>query len=64
MTGVLWACHEECGKKSGSRSKGDACWWNEDVKKEISRMKNAHKAVCRNSTVENKNKYKSMKNKA
>ena len=48
----------------GRRSKGDAWWWNEDVKKVVSRKKDTHKAMCWNSTEENKMRYKSMINKA
>ena len=38
-------------------------WWKEEVKEAASRKKEAHKAMCQNSTAENK-RYKSMKNKA
>ena len=31
-------------------SKGDTWWWNEEVKDAVSMKKNAHKAMCRNST--------------
>ena len=41
------------GKKRGRR-KGDTCWGNEDVKEAVSRKKDAHKAMCQNSTDENK----------
>ena len=51
---ALKACDEVCGKVNG-RSKGDTWWWNEDVKEVTSRKKDAHKAMCRNSSVENKN---------
>ena len=34
------------------------------MKEAVSRKKEAHKAMCQNSTVENKRRYKSMKNKA
>ena len=62
--GVLRACYEVCGKKRGRRSKGDTWWWNEEVKKAVSRKKDAHKAVCQNSSEENKRRCESMKNKA
>ena len=52
--GVLKACDEVCGKKRGSRNKGDTWWWNEGVKEAVSRKKEAHKAICQNSTEENK----------
>ena len=52
-----------CGKR-GRRSKGDTWWLNKDVKETVSIKKDAHKAMCRNSTEENKRKYKRMKNKA
>ena len=61
---VLEACDEVCGEKRGRRSKGNTWWWNEEVKKAVSRNKEAHKAMCQNSTEENKGMYKSMKNKA
>ena len=32
------------------------------MKEAVSRKKDAHKAICQNSTGENKSKYKSMKN--
>ena len=54
---ILEACDEVCGKKSW-RIKGDAWWWNEDVKEAVSRKKVAHKAMCQNSTEENKRRYK------
>ena len=58
------ACNEACGMKSGRRSKGDTWWWNEEVWVVIVRQKDAHRAMCRNSSEENKNKYKSIKSKA
>ena len=48
--GVLEACDEVCGNKRGRRSKGDTWWWNEEVKEAVSRKKDAHKAMCQNST--------------
>ena len=36
----------------------------EEVKEKISKKKEAHKLMCTNSTEENKNRDKSMKNKA
>ena len=62
--GVLEACHEVCVKKRGCRSKGDTWWWNEEVKEAVSRKKEAHKAMCQNSTEDSKRWYKGMKNKA
>ena len=61
---VLKACDEVSGKKRGMRSKGDTCWWNEEVKEVVSRKKEAHKAMCQNSTEENKRRYTRMKNKS
>ena len=49
------------GRRSGGE---DTWWWNEDVKEANSRKKEAHKAMCQNSTEENKRWYGSMKNKA
>ena len=43
---VLKACDEVCGKKGRER------WWNEEVKEAVSRKKEAHKAMCQNSTEE------------
>ena len=51
------------GRRRG-RSKGDTLWWNKGVKEAVSRKKEAHKAMCQNSTAENKRSHKSMKNKA
>ena len=34
------------------------------MKEAVSRKKDAHKSICRNSTEENKRRYKSMKNNA
>ena len=62
--GVLKACDEVGGKKRGRRSKGDTWWWKEEVKETVSTKKDAHKAMCQNSTEENKMRYKSVKNKA
>ena len=50
---ILKACDEVCGKKRG-RNKGDTWWWKEEVKEAVSRKKEAHKAMCRKSTEENK----------
>ena len=58
---VLKACDEVCGKKG--RSKGDTWWRNEEVKEEVSRKIDAHKAMHQDNTEEN-NLHKSMKNKA
>ena len=38
--------------------------WDEKVKEVVSRKKDAHKVMCRNSTEENKRRHKSMKNKS
>ena len=62
--GVLKACDEVCVKKRRKRSKGDTWWWNEEVKEAVSIKKEAHKAMCQNSTEENKRRNKSMKNRA
>ena len=51
-----------CGKKSG-RNKGDKWWYNEEVKDAKSRKKDAHKAMCMNSTDDNRNKQKNTNNK-
>ena len=55
--GVVKVCDEVCGKKSGRRSKGDTLWWNEEVKEAVSRKKVTHKAMCQNSTEENKRRH-------
>ena len=60
----LLACDDVCGKKRLMISKDVTWWWNEDVKEAVSRRKEAHKAMCQNSSEENKRRYKSMKNKA
>ena len=46
------------------RTKGDTCWWNEEVKEAVSRKNDAHKTMCQNNTKEDKKRYKSVKNKA
>ena len=43
------------------RRKGDKWWWNEEVKEAVSRKKEVHKAMCQNSTEENKRRYKAQK---
>ena len=53
-----------CWKKRERRSKGDTWWWNEEVKEAVPRKKEAHKALCQNSTEEYKRRYESMENKA
>ena len=53
-----------CGKKSERRSKGDAWWWNDEMKEAVSRKKESHMAMCHNSIEENKRRYKSLINKA
>ena len=64
MDGILGACNEVCWKKRGRRSKGEAWWWNDEVKEAISRKKYAYKAMCRNSTEGNRNRYEDMMKKA
>ena len=54
------ACDDVCGKKRVSRI-GDAWWWNEEVKKAVSRKKDANMAMCLNSNEENKRRYKCLK---
>ena len=49
-----------CKGKKG-RSKGDIWWWNEEVKKAVSRKKDAHQAIWQNSTEKNKSRYKCIK---
>ena len=60
--GVLKACVEVCGKKSG-RSKGDTRGWNEEVMEAVSGMKEAYKAMCQYCTEENKRRLKAMREK-
>ena len=48
-----------CVKKRGMRSKGDIWWCNEEVKEVMSRKKDAHKSICKNSA-ENRKSYTSM----
>ena len=43
-----------CGKKWEGRSKGDILWWSEEVMEAVLREKEAHEAMCQNSTEENK----------
>ena len=52
-----------CVKKTGSGSKGNIWWCNEEVKETVSIKKDAHKAKCQNSTDVNKRRYRNMKNK-
>ena len=53
-----------CVGTVGGRSKEDTWWWNREVKEAVSIKKDAQKAMCLNSTEENKSRYESMKNKA
>ena len=62
--GDLKACNEVCGKNSGCRHKGSSLWWNEGVEEAMSRMKDAHKVMCRNNSEENTRNYESMQDKA
>ena len=62
--GVLEACDEVCGKKMGRRCKGDSWWWNGEMKEIVSRKKEAHMAMCQNSTEENKRWYEGINYKA
>ena len=39
--GVLAACDGVCGEEGGRRSKGDAWWWDKELKETIS-GKNMH----------------------
>ena len=54
--GVIKAS-DEVKEKMERKSKGDTWWWNEEVNKAVSRRiwkKDAHQAMHRNSTEENK----------
>ena len=62
--GVLLTCDDICGKNRGWKGKGTTWWWNVEVKEANSRKKYVHRAMFFNSTVENRSKYKSKKNKA
>ena len=46
----------------GRKCKGET-WWSNEEMEAISRMKDAPRVMCRNSTEKNKNRYKSMNNK-
>ena len=63
MDRFLKACDGVCGKKRGRRSKGNTWWWNIGVKDVVSREKDAHKVMCRNSTEENRRWCESVKKK-
>ena len=41
-------------EEDGRRSKGDTWWLDEEVKEAVLRKKDACKAMCQNSTEENK----------
>ena len=58
--GVSKACDEVCGKKRGRKNTGNTWWWNEEEKDAVSRKKEAHKAMCQNSTEENKKNHKNI----
>ena len=60
MDGVLMACDDVFGSMRGRRSEGDTLWWNEEVKKAVSRKKDSHKALCWDNTEENKRRYEVM----
>ena len=62
--GVSKACSDVSGKKRGRIIKGNTWWWNENVKKAISRKKHEHKTLCWNSTEKNGRRCKVMRNKA
>ena len=47
---VIKACDEVCEKKRWRKSNGDTWLWSEEVKEAVSRKKEAHKAICQNST--------------
>ena len=64
MDGVSGTCDEVCDKKRGGGWRGDTWWWNEEVKETMTRNTDGHKAICRNSTEENRIRCKYMKNKA
>ena len=51
-------------KKSSRKSKEDSWWSNEEEKEAISRIKVAHKVMCRHGTQENKNIYKKLNDEA
>ena len=62
--GILISCDDLYERNRGRGSKGDAWWWNEELKVVDSRKREVQKAMCQISTEENKRRYKSIKNKA
>ena len=52
-----------CGIKRGQGCKGDTWCWNTEVREAISRRrkKDVHKVMCRNSTVNDRNRCKTIK---
>ena len=44
-------------EEDGRKRKEDISWWNDEVKEPVSRKKEAHKAMCQNSTDENRRRY-------
>ena len=61
-SGILQACDEVCGSKKGRGDRGNTWWWNEEVKEAVARKRAAYKELCKNSSDENKTRYKTMKN--
>ena len=59
---MLQACDEVCGKTKGWRNHGNTWWWNEEVKEAIQQKKVAYKKMCKNQSLENKARYKNIKN--
>ena len=52
-----------CGKKRGTRSKGDTWWPYEELKDAVSIETYVHRVMCQNYTEEIRRRYNSMKNK-
>ena len=61
--GLLQACEELCGKTKGKGDRGNAWWWNKQVKDEMDQKKKVFELWCTNRSTESKNNDRKARNK-
>ena len=60
--GILTPCDELCGKKKVRKNGRNKWWWNEEVRNDIARKKEAFEMFCKTGLEEYKISYRKMRN--